>query len=455
MEELENKIRLIKVFYNNQPLQSLLETSKSLNLNPAFQRKSVWEISDRKEFIKTIIEGMPCPTIFLFKRWDKRKKGYVNDVIDGKQRLETIFLFSQKLPSDEIQVSFEKRKKIKQWIRQNNYSKLSGLQQQMFLNFLIPIGNIELKDESNGSAQGMADLIDAFVRINTQGKPLSKQEKRHAKYIENPVLKLARELSKKINNIFSMSNEQKGRMKDVEITLELLISIIKNEILNKKSAIDRALGEEFNKKQLKKAKSQFSKICKIIKSLKLGKNTRFIRKTSDFYSLFVAIMKLVNSGYIFQKYLKAQKELTDFSAWIAKLTNAQQNKDFGYLKKKINTPFYKYWSTTQKNTDSKEYRETRIDILKEILLRAFDKTKDKNRFFSISQKEQIWQKSKDKICCYPNCKKILRWENATIDHMIPWSFGGRTDISNAQLMCKQHNSMKRNKDFSKFLVASK
>lgn len=50
---------------------------------------------------------------------------------------------------------------------------------------------------------------------------------------------------------------------------------------------------------------------------------------------------------------------------------------------------------------------------------------------------------------YPGCTKILTWETATVDHKIPWSHGGRTDISNAQLMCKQHNSMKKDKEFSK------
>ena len=52
-----------------------------------------------------------------------------------------------------------------------------------------------------------------------------------------------------------MSSEQKGRMKDTEITLELLISNNKNEILNKKSAIDKALGEISNR-ELKTAKQQ-------------------------------------------------------------------------------------------------------------------------------------------------------------------------------------------------------
>lgn len=116
MEDIDNADRLIRVSYNNQTLQSLNEIYKSLNLNPAFQRKSVWEISDRRKFIKTILEGMPCPTVFLFKRWDKRRKCYINDVIDGKQRLETVFLFCKKLSPDKIQVSPERKKKLKELI---------------------------------------------------------------------------------------------------------------------------------------------------------------------------------------------------------------------------------------------------------------------------------------------------------------------------------------------------
>lgn len=457
MNEFDNLHRAIKVAYNHQPLQDLNKTFKFLNLNPAFQRKSVWAITDRKNLIKTILEGMPCPTIFLFKRWDNKKKCYINDVIDGKQRLETIFLFTKRLSPDRIQVVPDKKTKIREWLKQNNFSKLSSEQQKNYLDFHIPVGTIEMKDDSNNENQGMSDLIEAFVRINTQGRPLSKQERLNAKYINKPALKLAKDLSKKTNIIYNMSAEQRGRMKDVEITLELIISIIKNEILNKKYAIDRALGEGFNNKQLNYAKVQYNKISKIIKNLKLGKNTCFTRKTSDFYSLFVAIMELVNSGCVFQKYPKAQNELTEFSAGVANITDAHQNKDFAFLKKVTNTPFYKYWLTTQQNTDSKEYRKIRSDILKEILSRAFNKKKDKNRFFSVTQKEQIWQKSKDKKCCFPACnKKILKWETATVDHIFPWSLGGLTNVANGQLMCRQHNSMKNDKkDFPRFSVAAK
>jgi hypothetical protein len=245
-------------------------------------------------------------------------------------------------------------------------------------------------------------------------------------------------------------------MKDVEITLELLISIKKGEILNKKIAIEKTLAEDFNKKELNDSKNQYNKIFKIFKHLNLGKNTRFTRKSSDFYSLFIAIAELANSGFVFQKYSKAQCELTDFSAEIAKITNAHQDNNHSFLKRIAGTPSYKYWQTTQQSTDSKEHRRIRTDILKEILSRAFNKKKDKNRFFSVTQKEQLWHSSKDKKCCFPGCTQKLEWHTATVDHMFPWSLGGSTDISNGQLLCRRHNSMKKDKkNFSKFLVASK
>jgi len=454
MKQNDSTDRLIKVSYNQSPLQDIIKIFNSLELNPAFQRKSVWEISDRDKFIKTILEGMPCPTIFLFNRWVTKKKCYINDVIDGKQRLETIFLFHKKLSPEKIQVSRERRKKIRDWINRNNFYKLSGAEQQNFLAFQIPIGSINLKDESDGSEEGMADLIEAFIRINTQGRPLSRQERTNARFIEKPILITAKQLSRRFNDLFYMSSEQEGRMKDTEITSELLISLRKNEILNKKIAIDRAMGENITKKEIAFAKNKFLKICKIIRRIDLGRNTRFVRKTPDFYSLFIAVAELERSGFVFQKYYaKIRKELATFSAKIAEVADAYQEKDFSNLKKMANTPYFKYWSTTQRSSDSRDFRKIRCEIIKNILLRVLKKQKDRNRFFSLAQKEQLWEKSKNKKCSYPGCERPLRWETATIDHIVPWSLGGATDLSNAQLMCRGHNSMKKDKDFLKYFLS--
>src|ERR1700733_5057413 len=73
-----------------------LQTSGHLNLTPGFQRKSVWKPSDRRKLIQSIFERMPVPSIFLHKRIENGQLIY--DVLDGKQRLETIFMFSRIRP---------------------------------------------------------------------------------------------------------------------------------------------------------------------------------------------------------------------------------------------------------------------------------------------------------------------------------------------------------------------
>jgi hypothetical protein len=48
-------------------------------------------INDRRRLIQSIIDGYPMPSVFLYRRANNGRLVY--DVIDGKQRLETIFMF--------------------------------------------------------------------------------------------------------------------------------------------------------------------------------------------------------------------------------------------------------------------------------------------------------------------------------------------------------------------------
>jgi len=71
-------------------LQNLYKNG-NLNLEPGFQRKSVWTDRDRAKLIDSILRNYPLPAIFLYRR--ETDGDLVFDVIDGKQRLESIFMF--------------------------------------------------------------------------------------------------------------------------------------------------------------------------------------------------------------------------------------------------------------------------------------------------------------------------------------------------------------------------
>lgn len=63
---------------------------------------------------------------------------------------------------------------------------------------------------------------------------------------------------------------------------------------------------------------------------------------------------------------------------------------------------------------------------------------DYNRNFDKSYKNILFSKSQR---CGA-CNMVFNFEELTVDHIKPWSKGGRTDMENAQLLCKSCNSSK-------------
>ena len=71
-------------------IQNLFEDGL-LNLEPGFQRQSVWSERDRSKLIDSILRNYPLPAIFFYRREEDGQIIY--DVIDGKQRVESILMF--------------------------------------------------------------------------------------------------------------------------------------------------------------------------------------------------------------------------------------------------------------------------------------------------------------------------------------------------------------------------
>lgn len=70
-----------------------------LNLQPDYQRRFVWNKKTMSKFVESLLLSIPIPTIFLAEN-----SGDTFEVIDGQQRLTTIFAFMKsKLVADEIE----------------------------------------------------------------------------------------------------------------------------------------------------------------------------------------------------------------------------------------------------------------------------------------------------------------------------------------------------------------
>src|SRR5436190_4808100 len=69
-----------------------LYTRGLLDLDPPYQRRSVWNIAYRQFFVETILLHYPAPAVFLYE--DIKPDGSaLYSVVDGKQRLTTLFGF--------------------------------------------------------------------------------------------------------------------------------------------------------------------------------------------------------------------------------------------------------------------------------------------------------------------------------------------------------------------------
>ena len=76
-------------------LASMYEDNE-LEIHPAFQRVFRWSDEQKSNFIESIFLGIPIPSIFVSQRQDG-----VWDLVDGLQRLSTIFSFMNKLKNEE------------------------------------------------------------------------------------------------------------------------------------------------------------------------------------------------------------------------------------------------------------------------------------------------------------------------------------------------------------------
>src|SRR4051812_28560630 len=69
------------------------QRSGVLKLKPVFQRRDVWKSKAKSLLIDTVVQGLPVPIIFLRKAQDLNALRSVLEVVDGQQRLRTLFSF--------------------------------------------------------------------------------------------------------------------------------------------------------------------------------------------------------------------------------------------------------------------------------------------------------------------------------------------------------------------------
>jgi hypothetical protein len=245
-----------------------------IELSPHFQRRAVWLERERSELMETICSNLPFPEIYIHVVTDRDTGGQRYIVVDGQQRLTSIFRFIDNdfgLPNNDY------------WHGQN-FRDLSDDQKEAFWDYKVVVRSLRRTND--------AEIRDLFERLNTNNIALNDQEIRNAKYrgaFKNLALKLADDSLFQEMGLFTARDVR--RMLDVEFIGELLVLVI-HGISNKKDLLDDFYAQ-FDEELPGEAdyETLFTTALGLFWSIYDSNNRMLFKTKSNFYTLFGCMIR--------------------------------------------------------------------------------------------------------------------------------------------------------------------
>jgi len=197
----------------------------TLDLTPAFQRRSVWKPGAKSFFIDTVVRGLPAPIIYLRQRIELSTQKTIREVVDGQQRLRTIFAYvdpSALSDYDSTKDGFTVREIHNKHIARKPYSKLQDRYKQRILSyeFSTHVLPVDIEDR---------EVLAMFARLNATGEKLNHQELRNAAWfgeMKTLTYSIAMEQLERWREWRIFSDDQIARMKEVEATSDLILNMM-------------------------------------------------------------------------------------------------------------------------------------------------------------------------------------------------------------------------------------
>ena len=181
-----------------------------LELTPKFQRRSVWSPAARSFFIDSLLRGYPVPPLHIRMLPSALAQRPKREVIDGQQRLRTIFDFMQ----NKIRLG---RNLHADWASKS-FEQLTDEQRERLKLSQFHVYQYQAIDDET--------VLEIFARLNTYSVRLNKQELRNGKYFgefKHLVYNLSRDYLSfwRTNHVFGESAI--ARMLEAEFVSELLV----------------------------------------------------------------------------------------------------------------------------------------------------------------------------------------------------------------------------------------
>jgi len=394
-----------------------------LVLQPEYQRNFVASALISSKLIESVLMDVPIPVIYLAEE----KDGSFS-VIDGQQRLTSFLSFVDgKLPNgNEFKLSGLKV------LKELNKKKFNDLEKEHQNKIrTTTLHSVIIKKESNEDIK-----FEIFERLNTGSTKLNEDEIRNTVY-RGSYVKLLSELSE--NELFHKI-VKKDNFKTRMIYRGMILRFL---ALSERTYINyKASMKQFSNKELRDNRNLTPEKSKEYK---------------ERFEHCLDLVKVVFGENAFRRYIpgndnapgkwaSTQINMALYDIQMIGFVNYSKNEVLskadiireGLLEMMCNNlKFQELIGYKTSNTDNVKQR---FKIYMDFLEKVIGDKSYQQRIFPYQIKEELF---KENPYCAISKQKILAIEDSEVDHIIPYSKGGKTEKSNAQLVLRYFNRAKK------------
>jgi hypothetical protein len=382
---VEEITQLIKL--NPATLETAPDTVIKVNIE--YQRGVIYSAEKQAAVIESILKDFAIPSIVLWKNIQDE----TYDVIDGKQRLTSIFLFL----SGNLQIDYIGSTK-------KYYSQISEAEKKKFREYQIPfIIMIGTRDEEHFKHE-------LFEILNISAESLNKWEILQGSYYGNFLNTFKEEVQNPLN--VEIQNDFNFRDKSMPA---------KARYIGSYKLLSIHLGSDKD-------------IKKYVETHREESGQQFYNK--EIKSILIECSKLPEPKNV-AIYYDIIREIIDDKSKYKNFTNKKEN-IINDLKEFFAENVYTKISGNDLKIVLRNIFGLECGFVQLDPKRNFTQS-DRDNLFKLYEAKRKTEQGN--IRC-PKCGKLFNYKQMHIDHVIAHKLGGRTELVNAQFMCAHCNSSK-------------
>lgn len=415
------------------PLTTLCTMKGRIDPEPDYQRPAVWNTKQKQLLLDSILRDYDVPKVYWQIVKDKDGKLLKYDVIDGQQRLRTIWEFQDDIfalakdadPIDGIEVKGLK------------FSELPIEVVERFNAYALDVVIVEEAVQNHEEDE----VRDMFLRLQN-GTTLKAQEKRNA--MTGAMRDFVKEIA--AHPFFEKCHFSNARYTFDHLAAQTICLEINFEATGNITSIrDRNLNELYkNQKDFVTS----GRIAKKVKRVYDFLNRAFPEKTPELERYNVINLYILVSRLL-ENYVTDELEKKIYE-WFMTFENTRRN-DYQKAEEEQDSQLVNYRQRISSSTDAEESIQKRIDLINKLFFSAYPniELKDPQRAFTHEQRLAIFRNDNETCQLRIKCDgKKITWNDWHADHKIPHTKGGKTIVSNGQVACPECNHLKGSRNLS-------